>query len=358
MPDESRMRVLMVSPAYPPDRCGVGDYTCHLAERLARRGRVQLGVLTASPQAQRESEGPELLHASHGRVSAGALSGAIRAFRPDLVHIQYPTRRDISPFVPFLARRIHRLPVVQTWHEHYSECGLVTPANLLGLDVLIHVRADLPARLPPRIARCLAGRPVLHIPNGRTIPAVVMSAAEREDERRRLSGGRPIVAFLGFAYPNKGAHLLFEIADPERHHLLFVGELDPGNDYQRAILETSRSGPWAGHVTSTGYLPAVEAGRMLAACDAAVFPFPDGVGDWNTSVNAALASGTLVLATARDEARHGYDAERNLLLAPCGDVGALRAGLAAHLGSRRAARPHDDWEDIAAQHEKVYANIL
>ena len=346
----------MVSAAYPPDRCGVGDYTAHLAQRLAQRGRVQVAVLTASPHATQVAGGPAILPASGGGVSAAAVARAVRGFRPLVVHFQYPTRRTTSILAPGLVRRVLGVPVVQTWHEHYSECRQTTRANLWGLDALIHVRADLPGRLPRWLSRRLEGVPVRHIPNGRTIPAIALGEAEREREKARLSGGRPIIGFFGFAYPNKGAHLLFEIADPQHHHLLFVGELDGSHAYQRAILERARSAPWQGHCTTTGYVAADEAGRMLALCDAVVFPFPEGVGAWNTSVNAALSSGVLVVATARDAA-HGYDAGRNLFLAACGDTGAMRDALGAHLGQRRPAQPHDDWEPMAVEHERLYESF-
>ena len=36
---------------------------------------------------------------------------------------------------------------------------------------------------------------------------------------------------------------------------------------------------------------------------------------------------------------------------------AMRAALHAHLGQRRPAQPHDDWEHMAVEHEKVYESF-
>jgi glycosyltransferase involved in cell wall biosynthesis len=351
------MRVLLVSAAYFPDHCGVGDYARHLANRLAARRTVEMAVLTASPGAEPENPGPQILRAWGGRIGLGDVWRAVARFRPDLVHIQYPTLRWCSPLVPAFVRRVLRTPVVQTWHEHGMAAywGLPMMLLLTGLDGLIHVRADLLAKLPARVQARLRRMPVLFTPNGRTIPAVRLAAAERAALRSQVGGGAPLVAFFGLVYPNKGAHLLFEIADPAQHHLVLICELDPKSRYQRGILERAQSVPWRGRVTVTGFVPAEQAGRLLAAADAVVFPFPEGIGPWNTSVNAALSSGSLVVATASEGASTGYDPERNLYLAPPGDLVALKTGLARHLGERREPDLSDDWERIAEEHERFYA---
>jgi glycosyltransferase involved in cell wall biosynthesis len=221
---------------------------------------------------------------------------------------------------------------------------------LWGLDGLLYVREDLPARLPARVRERLRGVPAQYVPNGKTIPAVAVTDAERTALRAEISAGAPLVAFFGLVYPNKGVDRLFEIADPARHHLLLVCELDPADEYQRSILERAQSEPWRGRVTVTGFLPADKVGRLLAAADAVVFPFPDGIGPWSTSVNAALASGSLVVAISAGQ-EGGYDAERNLFL---GNVAEMREGLQRHLGTRRAPDTSDDWDRIAEQHERFY----
>ena len=194
-----------------------------------------------------------------------------------------------------------------------------------ALSGLLHVRPDLPGRLHPRIWRLLRGTPVRFIQGERTIPAVALPEAERREAKRRIAGESQLVTFFGFIHPNKGAHLMFEIADPARHHLLFIGELDPANDYQRRIAELAQSEPWQGRVTTPGYVEALEAGRLLAISDAVVFPFPGGAGVWSSSMSAALAAGPLVIATSTDQS--GYDASRNLCLVAPGDAGRrVRAG--------------------------------
>lgn len=347
-------RVLLISAAYPPEVCGVGDYTRHLAKRLAARRQVDAAVLTASRGVVQGDGGPEILRAIGGSIGMIDVWRAIRRFRPTIVHFQYPTRRWTSLLAPLFAKLAGALPVVQTWHEYSIGQGRMGLLTRLGLDGLIYVRPDLPAKVSIRSRRRIKVIPASYIPNGRTVPAIALSASERAVARAEISGGASVVAFFGFVYPNKGAHLLFEIADPERHHLLFIGDLQPHIEYQRHIRQLADSERWRGRVTFTGYASAEQAGRLLALSDAAVFPFPDGIGPWNSSVNAAIASGSLVVATTQDSGETGYHPGRNLYLGLAGDVAGLRAGLEEYLGARRAPDLTDDWDSIADAHERFY----
>jgi glycosyltransferase involved in cell wall biosynthesis len=350
------MRVLLVSAAYPPDRCGVGDYASHLARRLAARKNVDVAVLTAA--AAHQSEGPTILLASSAAVHTRDLFAAARRFRADLVHVQRPTRRATSPLVPFFAKRVLGMAVIQTWHEHIGTLHWTDRLSVPALDAVFYLRTDLPERMRPRLRRLLGDTPLHLVRSGRTIPAVRLSDAERARERARIGSGSPVVAFFGFPYPNKAVHLLFEILDPQRHHLLLICDLDRQDEYQRGLAALAEGAKWRGRVTVTGFVAPTEAARLLAVADAVMFPIPEGTGPWNTSVHAALASGTLVIATTAKAEQIGYDAQRNLYLAPCGDIAAMRAGLELHLGARLEPDLSDDWDAIAGEHEELYARLL
>src|SRR5260370_39959271 len=94
-----------------------------------------------------------------------------------------------------------------------------------------------------------------------------------------------LVAYFRFAYRPKRVELLFEIADPSQHHLVVIGDLNSKDEYHKSILDRANQAPWSGKATVTGFLPAEEVGRILAAADAIVLPFQDGGGIWNTSIH-------------------------------------------------------------------------
>jgi glycosyltransferase involved in cell wall biosynthesis len=152
---------------------------------------------------------------------------------------------------------------------------------------------------------------------------------------------------------------LFDVADPDRHHVILISDLDRQNDYQRSVLERIEGSTWRRHVSVTGFLPAPEVAKLLAVSDAVVFPFPRGIGAWNTSVLAAMESGVFVLGTALDSAKVGYDAQQNLLLTLCGDVVGMREGLDKYLGRRRAvSNTGNSWASLASAHEVLYAGLV
>ena len=351
------MRVLFVCGSFLPDRCGVADYLWHLVAALALREETSVAVLSA---AEIQTELPASVGSfSPGRaVRLADVTKAIRRFRPDIVHVQYPAIRNLPRLMPLVASRVMRVPVVQTWHEHYAESEQLSWTNLLGLDGLIYVREDFLRRLPPGIEKRVARIPSDYIPNGSTIPAVTLTDESRRNIRERICGGKQLVAFFGFINPNKGVENLFEIVDPATQHILLIGDLDTATPYRRSLWQLIDSERWRIRVTVTGFLPAARTGELLAASDAVVFPFPTGMGRWNTSVQAALASGSFVLGTSTTVSSSEYDETLNQCLVPCRDLIALRNSLNEHIGRRREPDPADPWRQIADAHLQLYGKVL
>ncbi|MGH3054806.1 MAG: glycosyltransferase, partial [Gaiellaceae bacterium] len=118
------MRVLLISGSLPPMKCGIGDYTRQLAEALASRAGVTVGVLTDAAAAASAAERRfEVLPLAHGWRFAdlGNLLRAVGAWKPDIAHMQFPGQGYGRSKLPWLLPSIlamHGLPVVQTWHEY------------------------------------------------------------------------------------------------------------------------------------------------------------------------------------------------------------------------------------------------
>lgn len=357
------MRVLLVSGSYPPMSCGVGDYTAQLAKALGRRGDVTVAVLTGIAAEGVMEEGVELLPGvrTWGIAEAPSIVGRIRRWRPDVVHIQYPTHyyRKIQWVLPTLAR-IANGPVVQTWHEYYSSRSWPNVLNAALPGGLVVVRPNYREKMPGWYRWLIRRKEFRFIPNASSIPAVRLTDDERNAVRSGVDAhGRGLIAYFGFASPAKGIESLFEIADPQRHRLVLICDLSAADAYQASILALANRGEWAGQVVVTGFLPPEEAGRLLAAADAAVFPFRDGGGEWNSSIHGAAAQGTFVLTTSRE--RRGYDAGRNIHYAMPGDLEEMRLALRGHLGNRSLAAaetPTAGWDTIADSHVELYKLLL
>jgi glycosyltransferase involved in cell wall biosynthesis len=360
------MRILLISGSLPPMRCGVGDYTGRLAKALGRCQDTSVAVLTDTAAKPVPADFDfEVFPIVNGWKLGDVVRIAklARRWRPDVIHIQYPTQGYGRTYLPWLLPTLFRManvPIVQTWHEYHMETMRRNLLNAAMSGGLVVVRPDYKARMPKWYRWLIRRKHFGFIPNASAIPQIRLSDTERLAIRSRFASPTvPLVVYFGFAYPPKRVELLFEIADPSQHHLVLVGDLSSKDEYQKSILDLAHQARWIGKATVTGFLPAEEVGRILAAADAVVLPFKDGGGLWNTSLHAAVKQGTFVLTTANDQ--HGYDASCNIYYARPDDVADMRCALQTHIGARRAEigdDPASEWAAIADAHRALYASVL
>jgi glycosyltransferase involved in cell wall biosynthesis len=358
------MRVLLITGSFPPMTCGVGDYTHALAGALAGRPGVEVGVLTSAEAGPTGSEKYPVFPAVRDwkRADFAEVKAVVGSFKPDVVHLQYPTagyRNTLAWQLPIRLSALG-LPVVQTWPEYFPrELRLALPHIIMGLPPgdLIVVRPGYEREMSWWSRLLMAHKRMHLISNAPTIPKVVLTDVERAAVRERFgAGGKALLAFFGFLFENKGIDDVLRIMDPQRHHLVLVGDVKEWDPYQRDLLHRVRQPPLAGSVTVTGFVPAGEAATVLAAADAVVLTFREGGGSWNTTIKAAALQGTFVLTTSRE--RHGFDADANIYYARPGDTEDMKQALALHLGRRNpnpspeAAGP--SWQQIAERHIAIY----
>jgi glycosyltransferase involved in cell wall biosynthesis len=346
--------------------CGVGDYTASLANALGRRGDLSVAVLTdvaATPV-------PVDFNFEVFPVVDGwqicdlvRIANVIRRWRPDLVHVQYPTQGYGPKRLPWLLPAILRtanVRVVQTWHEYHMER---LRRNLLNAAIsggLIAVRPQYKEAMPPWFRWLTQRKHFTFIPNGSAIPQMRLSEPQRANVHLRFAPlSARLIVYFGFVYPPKGLELLFEIAEPSQHHLILMCELNERDEYHKTLLDRLNREPWIGHATVTGFLPSDDVARILGSADAVVLPFREGGGIWNTSIHAAVAQGSFLLTTAKD--RHGYDPSTNVYYATCNDVEDMKYALRTYLGTRRFDIPADpafEWDSIADAHRSFYLQLL
>jgi glycosyltransferase involved in cell wall biosynthesis len=340
-------------------KCGVGDYTAHLAKALGRCKNTSVAVLTdAAAMPLSPDLNFEVFPIARGWKMSDVVPIAIAAsrWRPDIMHIQYPTQGYGSKYLPWLLPTLFRLvnvPVVQTWHGYDPRMARRNMLNAALGGGLVAVRPEFKARMSPWYGWLNRRKHFQFIPNASTIPTVRLTEREKSDVRSYFcSSSTNLIVFFGFAYPERRVELLLQIADPGHHHLVLICDLNSADAYQEMILSSIDREPWAGRVSVTGFLPAEEVGRILAAADAVVLPFRNGGGMWNTSIRAAVKQGTFVLTTAREQ--HGYDSSENIYYARPDDVPDMRDGLQTFIGHRGT----NDVEDLASEWEAIaYAHI-
>jgi len=345
--------------------CGVGDYAAQLATALGRRRDIEVAVLTSVAAAPAPDAGHRVLNVvrSWNLSEVRTVLDAIRSWNPDIVHVQIPTQGyegGLLPSVLPILLRLRGRRVVQTWHEYVVPHNLRDLPNAVALLGLIVVRPDFAGMLPPVYRLLIGNKPIQFIPNESSIPPQALSEAERASVRARYAhADRRMIAFFGFAFDHKRVELVFSIADPARDHVVLICQLDPRDPYHQRILALAQGSPWSGRVTITGFLPAAEVGRVIAASDAVVLPFEAGGGAWSTSLKAAVMQGTFVLTTSKRE--RGYDPALNIHYSVPDDLDGMRKALAA-LAGRRSENGSADyakaWDDIAQAHLDFYGRFV
>jgi glycosyltransferase involved in cell wall biosynthesis len=356
------LKVLIITGSYPPDKCGVGDYSFHLAHSLFANNEIEVAVLTSASNTEDISD-PDIKvfrnMSKWGNKNLFELKNVISEFLPDIVHIQYPTQGYLGnpPRLMPVFLKLLGVPVVQTWHEYYHQSG-VKWQNLLACNALVYVRPDFPKKIPYWVNKLLAHTPQFYIANTSTIPSINLNDAQLREIKQNLSGGKPIVSFFGFAHANKGMELIFEIADPLEHHLVLICDLNSNNTYQAHILSLASQPSWKDNVTITGFVPTKRVSEILSVSDAVLFPFPDGAGEWNTSLKASEASGAFSLATTKDTSLIGYDETKNTYFAGCGQISEMRNALKKYLGRRIQPDKQSKWEEIALAHVNIYKQLI
>jgi len=356
------MRVLLVSGAYPPMQCGIGDYTSRLARSLGKRDDVIVAVLTdiaAGPAFEDVNLFP--IVRTWGLRETSTILGLMRKWRPDIVHVQYPSHsyRKIQWILPTISLLANG-PVVQTWHEYYSPRNWPSVLNAALPGGLVAVRPHYMERMPGWYRWLNRHKEFRYIPNASSIPAVSLTETERDVIHTRLGASENgLIVYFGFAYPAKEIEALFEIADPQRHRLVLVCDLSATDAYQASIIALVNRDDWAGKVTVTGFLPPVEAAKLLAAADAVVLPFRDGGGEWNSSIHSAAVQGTFVLTNSRE--KQGYDEDANIFYALPSDIPNMQGALRQYAG-RRGRGPSviqgTNWDTIASAHVELYQSLL
>jgi len=368
------MRILLITGSFPPMRCGVGDYTACLAKALGKRKDTRVGVLSDEAAGLAHPEDNiEIFPIIRGWtiLDAVRIFQKLRDWRPDVVHIQFHTQgygRHILPRLLPSMLWLLKVPVIQTWHEcFYRQLGRGLPAlpNLMIPGSVIVVMPNYRDMMHPWYRWIARRKQLSFIPNVSSIPKVQLTERERAVIRAKYAPGTDhLIAFFGFASPGKGIEAICDIADPKVSSLVLICDLtsaDPTHKtfhmYHKQLLDRVNAKPWIGRATVTGFLPPDEVGRILAASDAAVFPFRDGGGIWNTSTKAATLQGTFVLVTGLEQ--HGYDPEENIYCALPGDLADMRRALSLYMGRRNdAGLGNTDWGSVAEAHFRHYSGVL
>ena len=395
-PPREHLTVLLVVPTFPPDQCGVGDYTYQLALHLHDAGH-RVVVLSTQRQVPPSVPVPfdfrPVITNWHFPDMKTVLD-VVHDVQPDVVHIQYHNEDydavEMISALPLCVRESHPdALVVSTLHNVRS----FTFAPRISMSVFLRFSdwlvitnegdRDLLLRDHSMHAHKYS---VVPAAGGLPCPAGILARRDalRAQLRTRLELDERtfLLGYFGFINAEKGIESLLYALRELRDtgfltHLLLVGGLHSDreaefSEYQASLLRLIDQLDLGGAVTVTGYLEPDEASRHLVALDLAVLPFRDGVTTKRSSFLSVLSHDVPVLSTRGPFVPNALHDRENAFLVPAGEPEAAAKSLARGIrdlhadpdlrdrirtGGKRLFSEIFSWDPIVRAHEGIYHQV-
>ena len=362
------MKVLVISPAFPPMRSGGADFVQRLCKELATKG-MTVDVITS--RGAQSTDSSFKLHPIVDDWSWGSLGNCvelIESVKPDIVDIVFTGwMYHDHPAVTFLAT-----------FGRWTRTNVRVVVHIESLGGVQKSRNSFPTTMTRALASLLAGRSNISFEYGsllRDSDAVIMlsqrdkneliktnaeikeksvvippppimplcdelSSEERHSLRAQLgfSDQDFVLSFYGYVYPGKGIEFLFESmsalkADGQKIKLLVVGDTPEPYVLERANrpqylselknlaskLNINDDVVWTGYAPHDSELPS----RHLRLSDLCVLPFESGINLHNSSFWFVAAHALPVVSTRAKDTEPEFRDGENILLCTASDKDSL-----------------------------------
>jgi glycosyltransferase involved in cell wall biosynthesis len=333
-----KYKVVLITGSYPPDTCGVGDYTASLAAALQKCGT-----------------NVEVLHTHKWHLSClNQIMRHLGSLKPDIVHMQYPTvgyGNSLTPHIlGFLKNKII------TIHE-ISQAHILRRLSLY----MFYMRAEhliftnqFELDYANRWAPWISGRASV-IPVGSNIPAGQAYKRDITD-----------IVYFGLIGPQKGLDDFFKLASLSRMEDLnlrfrVIGLPNPKwPDYLEYIYKKAGNLPISWEIG----LPERDVAELLSRAQIAYMPFPDGASERRTSLMALLINGVATITTYGKHTPETFKNSVAFAQSP-EDALVIIKKLATDAQERetlsitgRWCAESYSWDNIAQKHIQVYETLF
>ncbi len=333
------MKILLVTGSYPPDTCGVGDYTFNLAEALLKKGTT-VEVITKE---------------DWNITNTFKIIKRIKSIKPNVVHIQYPTAgfgAKMSPQILSLS-----FPGMVTIHEitqaHILRKLSLYPFAFRSRHIIFTTsfERDFAARHAPWIYRRSSV-----IPIGSNI-----KTTSQQTERNPAE-----ILYFGLFRPKKGLEDIFALASLVKQMKLpyfvrMVGKPSPDcSSYVEELYRRAEGLP----IKWDQDLDDKSVADLLSRSFIAYMPFPDGASDRRGSLLALLANGVVTITTRgahtppslEQAVLFSQSPEQALRLVEKMQTDSVLRKLLSDKG--RAYANKFNWDTIAQNHIKLYEKLF
>jgi glycosyltransferase involved in cell wall biosynthesis len=332
------MKIVLITGSYPPDICGVADYTERLSEALQEAG-AEVVVFTGK---------------QWKLANAAQLSQEIGRVNADVTHMQYPATGygwNLGPQLLSLLR-----PLVMTIHEcsqsHVLRRLSLYPFAMRSRQIIFTNQYE--REYSERFAPWIEGRSTV-IPIGSNVqpqPGTV----------NRLNN---VVTHFGLIRPHKGLEQIMEMGRLFKQRanglrLRVVGTVLPGSESYFGRLRAEAEGCPVDWVLG---LNGKSLSRALAQAEVAYLPYPDGASERRSSLIAMLANRTAIITTRGSHTPPAMESAIELAGSPIEAVKLAECMfknpeylISRQLSAAEYARRFA-WNSIATEHMTIYRRL-
>jgi glycosyltransferase involved in cell wall biosynthesis len=331
------MKVGIITGSYPPDACGVGDYSKRLVLALTNQG-IEAKVIT---------------HSSWSYKSLSYIIKKINSSNSEVLHMQYPTVGYGYSILPQILCVLY--PMVVTLHE-FSQARFLRKIALLPFFMW--------AKCIIFTSKYEQQAAVNYFPWVRTAMDVIPIGSNMPISR--TSAKHNDIVYFGLIRPHKGLEKVIEAAvkfaelslpyrikivgSPDRRYVSYMEELKSETQSLPISWETG--------------LPDYQVADVLAGACAAYLPFPDGASERRGSLLAVLENGVPVITTRGEHTSD--ELAKSVLFA---DGAAAVVKIVSELAQNDKYRSElvqqgynyikkFSWAAIAGRHIDIYQSVL
>jgi glycosyltransferase involved in cell wall biosynthesis len=329
-------RIVLITGSFPPEICGVGDYTSKLASKLRERGQLSVTIF-----AKKDWRWGLLLKYIQ----------ELKAQAYDIYHLQYPTEGYGYSFLPlFLIFLLGKRHTVVTIHELSSRSfsAYLYTLFLIMLSGKVIVTNEYERKHATRF-----------LFNKRKVTVIaIASNIEPSPSRERKFVERAVdVAYFGHIRPMKGLEVFLETCASfgSKVNVAIIGQSLP--KYLGFFAEVER------HASLTGIdikenKDSAEVSEMLANTKILYLPFPDGISNRRGSLLAGIQNGCAIVSTKSPLKEVNEQFEPYCYLVDSSDeaTGIIKRLLAEDINVKNSklAQGLFSWENVIREHQTVY----
>lgn len=339
------MKIVLISPDFPPEISGVGDYTYFLSKALTKYGEVW--VVTRSRNAQYYNNQDFNIYGGFNTFSLREYKKTIaflKQIHPDVIYLQYTAymygwkQFELLPFLLLCKSEVQaRLVLIahEVWDPLFFSpltfCRSIL--HRIKLPLLLIFVDEVFVTVPYRkkiVKRLFPLKPVFVTKVGSNIPYT----NETGNTKFQISRNETVLSIFGSINWDRDYATIFKaIRTLPNVKLFIIGA--PGNRkrYRELQLMVKRLGV-SNKVVWTGYLSREEVSSLLQHTDIYVLPLIGGLSGRSTSFPTALEHSLPIITTkGKDTPTFLVDGE-NVLFVPETNSDALRECLIKLINSK------------------------